>query len=486
MITLLCVWSGCGAPEVDAVVPTLTHTVWTDSHELFVEISAPVVGQRFRYHAHVTRLADNQAVTEGSLTVRLEQDGFVAESHTDESVAQPGIFAGEAAAPGQAGDYAVVWTYASADQRVELDGGVVSVGGEAPVTRADSPQGEILLPKEVQWQIPFSVGTVQRTGLARSVEVAAIVEPTPAATTVVAAPVDGLLAWTDGLPVVGREVTRGERLAALVPAGAAGHWSRLQVDLATARVDLDLANQQLARVEQLQAQELLPERRLQEARATAERAAAEVSAARRRVSALTSGGSGAMVIAAPVDGVVVSVGAGHGHSVHAGNPLLAVSAPGGWLLRGRVHDRGWPSLDGEAALTVQRGDWAEPRVVRGALLTEQLVFDPHTLSAPVTVRLEHDVGLSVGDLVQVWIAVQGETVRLAVPRTAVVEINGQDVVFVQRTGESFTRRRVTTGAVGTTHVEVIDGLQEGERVVVRGGFDVHVASVSRSLQSHRH
>ena len=74
----------------------------------------------------------------------------------------------------------------------------------------------------------------------------------------------------------------------------------------------------------------------------------------------------------------------------------------------------------------------------------------------------------------------------AIPRSAVIEINGQDVVFVQRSGESFTRRRVVLGEVDPTHVEVLGGIEPGERVVVEGGFDVHVASLSGALESHRH
>ena len=37
-------------------------TRWTDAHELFAELDAPIAGQRFGYNAHVTRLADNHAL----------------------------------------------------------------------------------------------------------------------------------------------------------------------------------------------------------------------------------------------------------------------------------------------------------------------------------------------------------------------------------------------------------------------------------------
>jgi len=462
-------------------------TRWTGTHELFVELDTPVAGQRFAYHAHVTRLADNHAATSGALSMRFEEDGFAVESHNDGEVARPGIFAGDAAAPSKPGAYRLLLSYVDGDERADWDGGVVTVGASEPVAHTGEDEGEVAFLKETQWQIPFAVSPATEVSLSPTIEASAVVSPAPGQSTVVAAPVEGLLAWTDGLPVVGRRVQRGERLAALVPAGAAESWSRLQAGVATASVDLDLAHKELARVEGLRSRDLLSERRLQEAKAGVERAQAELSANQRRVSALTSERSGAMPIRAPADGFIVAVGGAHGRKVAAGAPLVTVASGPAVMLEGRVHDRRRTDLAAVASVAVRRGDWDAPRPLEGArVLTERLVFDAHTLSAPLTVLVDDPAGLSVGDLVQLEVGVGEPEPRLAVPRSAVIEINGQDVVFVQKTGESFTRRRVTLGVADPTQVEVLSGIEAGDMVVVEGGFDVHVASLSGALESHRH
>ncbi|TNE89978.1 MAG: efflux RND transporter periplasmic adaptor subunit [Deltaproteobacteria bacterium] len=466
---------------------SIAITRWTDGYELFVELDAPVVGQRFKYHAHVTRMADNHAATSGTFALRFEEDGFAVESHTDTEVARAGIFAKDAPSPTKPGDYRLVMTYTDGEDRVQWDGGTVTVGAAEPVAHEGDDEGEITFLKETQWQIPFAVTAAAEIPLAPTVRASAVVSTAPGQSTVVAAPVEGLLAWSDGLPVVGRRVQRGERLAALVPAGAAESWSRLQADLATSRVDLDLAEKELARVEDLRSRDLLPERRLQEAKAAVERATAELAGKRQRVSALSSERSGALPVRAPADGVIVEVGAPHGHKVEAGAPLVTVASGDGVLLEGRVHDRRRAELGVVASVSVKRGDWQDPRALTDAkVLTERLVFDPHTLSAPLTVVADDPAGLSIGDLVELEVGVGEPQPRLAVPRTAVVEINGQDVVFVQNTGESFTRRRVTLGVTDPTHVEILTGIEPGDMVVVDGGFDVHVASLSGALESHRH
>jgi multidrug efflux pump subunit AcrA (membrane-fusion protein) len=55
---------------------------------------------------------------------------------------------------------------------------------------------------------------------------------------------------------------------------------------------------------------------------------------------------------------------------------------------------------------------------------------------------------------------------LAVPTSAVVRDEGQDVVFVVRDGRA-VRREVVLGAQGEEAVEVVRGLEQGDRVVGR-------------------
>jgi multidrug efflux pump subunit AcrA (membrane-fusion protein) len=56
---------------------------------------------------------------------------------------------------------------------------------------------------------------------------------------------------------------------------------------------------------------------------------------------------------------------------------------------------------------------------------------------------------------------------LVVPRDAVLEDGRQTIVFV-KTGDSFASREVKTGAVNGEYLEVLDGLEAGEEVVIEG------------------
>jgi cobalt-zinc-cadmium efflux system membrane fusion protein len=58
---------------------------------------------------------------------------------------------------------------------------------------------------------------------------------------------------------------------------------------------------------------------------------------------------------------------------------------------------------------------------------------------------------------------------LAVPRSAIEQVEGKTVVFVQ-TGEAFERRNVLLGTSGGDRVEIRKGLDAGELVAVDGAF----------------
>ncbi len=59
---------------------------------------------------------------------------------------------------------------------------------------------------------------------------------------------------------------------------------------------------------------------------------------------------------------------------------------------------------------------------------------------------------------------------LTVPRDAVIDTGTQQYVFVDAGGGRFEPRRVRAGALVGDQTEVVDGLREGERVVVHGNF----------------
>ena len=62
----------------------------------------------------------------------------------------------------------------------------------------------------------------------------------------------------------------------------------------------------------------------------------------------------------------------------------------------------------------------------------------------------------------------GKAAAVAVPRAAIVQVDGQPHVYVQRDPEAFYLRPIKTGEGNDTHVAVTEGVREGDRIVTLG------------------
>jgi multidrug efflux pump subunit AcrA (membrane-fusion protein) len=85
------------------------------------------------------------------------------------------------------------------------------------------------------------------------------------------------------------------------------------------------------------------------------------------------------------------------------------------------------------------------------------------------------------------VVLTGDAIQaLAIPTSAVVDDKGIAVAFVQREGETFERRELTLGMESDGYIQVKAGLDAGERVVTKGAYRVHLASLSTELPAHGH
>ena len=64
----------------------------------------------------------------------------------------------------------------------------------------------------------------------------------------------------------------------------------------------------------------------------------------------------------------------------------------------------------------------------------------------------------------------GQRTVLSIPETAVLAGNGDRFVFVEKAPGTYRKHLVKTGVKGEGRVEVLEGLEANEPVVVQGGF----------------
>lgn len=121
---------------------------------------------------------------------------------------------------------------------------------------------------------------------------------------------------------------------------------------------------------------------------------------------------------------------------------------------------------------------------RGKLSMVTPFVDESTRSATARVVLENIGGEWVpGTFVTGFIRTSEKNLPVVVPRNAVQNIEGRDVVFVEHEG-AFEMSPVTVGRADRLNVEIVDGLEAGTPFAAEGAFQIKATVITSSLGSH--
>lgn len=469
----------------------LSITRWTDAHELFVEFPPPAAGKPLEYHAHVTALEGFRPLTEGSFRVRWETPSGVAAETKIDGVKRAGIFTPQGPAPA-AGSYRLKMSVEHGGKTDVFDCGQVEVAESPKPPAEEAAGGPITFLKESQWKIPFGTGWAEERPLAREIELPATVEPAGTDQLVIGSPTGGRFFHNPKLSLAeGGRIRKGDVVGSIAPTVAGEDYSRLQLAVDEARLSKEQVERELARVRPLVKEGLLPEKRLIELENERDTQSARLSAAKSRIGrVLAPGGAGGLPIRSSIEGVVSQVLVPNGEPVDAGAALVRIGGTSSVWLRSRFVARPAGELSGAQPAAVRLPSGARLEISqRARLLSAAPVVDPTTRVATWVLELPPAAGekaLAPGTSLVVLLRLGAPRTVLAVPRSAVVEINTRPFVFVQVDGEHFEKRAVTLGDADGGFVEIASGIAKGERIVTSGGFDVHLGSLMGSVESHRH
>lgn len=473
---------------------SIAVTHYTGETELFVEFPPLVRGEDTEFVAHLTRLADFKAVSDGTLVVILSGGGQPEESGESGVSDTPGIFK-PLLAPQHAGKRVLSFTLTAPGLNVKHEVGEVEVFADqktATAAAARAPESGIRYTKEQQWKADFSVALANERAVRESVPVTALIRPRAAGEARIAAPGAGQLrAGPAGIPQIGSRVSAGQVLAYLVPRlGAETDIATLELAVSKARLDADLAAQELARLEKLLQAEAVAQKRVEEARHRQRIAGAELAAAQRRV-ATYQGDQGGIALKSPISGTIVAAAGQPGASFEEGQAIFHVADLARLWLEAQVPESdlgrvGTPAgaffkLDGDdKAIVLEVGRNAR-LVAFGGLV------NPDTRTVPAIFELENPAGrLKAGMQVRAGLYTGRVSTGVAVPAGAVVDDSGQAVIFVQKGGESFERRLVAPGPRDGDWVAIPSNLAPGERVVTRGAWQVRLAASAPAQAGHGH
>lgn len=250
----------------------------------------------------------------------------------------------------------------------------------------------------------------------------------------------------------GSFVRRGQTIAVLAQA-----QENAQLNEAQARARE--ASQQLARVQELKQRGFATKSSLDTQVAAAAQARAQAAGARAEI--------GDRVVTAPFAGWVSLRNISAGAVVNAGTEIATVSDISSIKLDFSVPETMLSVL--RAGLTIDAVSAAYPdQPFRGRIATIDPVIDPNTRAVMVRARLPNPDGkLKPGMLLTVAIET-APRMSLSVPELAVIGEGDSRFVYVVGEDGAAKRQQVRTGLRQAGRIEILEGLQPGQKVITEG------------------
>jgi RND family efflux transporter MFP subunit len=325
---------------------------------------------------------------------------------------------------------------AAADKgKVQAPHVTVVTPGRQPVARTVSATGSLAARREMP------VGVVGEGGLVTRV----LVEPG---------------AW----------VGAGQVLASVERSVQSQQAASLQAQIGVARANLRLAEQELARAQQLVSRGFISKADVDRRTATRDQNAAQVRVAEAQYREALNRNA-RLDIRAPAAGLVLARSVEPGQVVGAASGVLFRIAMGGAMeMRAEVSESDLAAIRPGAQASVT--PVGATRSFAGQVWQVAPVVDPQTRQGIVRVAIPYDPAIRPGGFAQASITT-GAAEAPVLPESAVLSDAQGNFVYVVDAQNKIVRRPIRTGQVLPNGIAITDGLSGTERVVLSAGAFVN-------------
>lgn len=466
------------------VLPSLSYTVYTEKSELFAEFQTLVVGDNAKLGGHFTQLGEFfKAITEGTITLSLiVGDNIVTQESTVSP--SPGIFR-YAIVPSKAGMGKLVFDIKNKDytDQIVIDNISVYADTKSAIASAkEEPKGnQISYLKEQAWKVEFANMAVIRQSFNEVIKTTGEILPAPGDEMVVSANTNGIIAFSGRKAVVGTSVHAGELLFSI--SGKNLTDGNTETRFTQAKVAYEKAKADFDRAQELVKDNIVSQKDFLETKARYETEQSDYNNLSRNYQ------SGSQKVLSPISGFVKNILVAEGEYVSVGQPIASVSQNKSLVLRADVSQKYFSKLPLIASAnfkTAYDSKTCTIESLNGRLLSYGKSNDVNALYIPVTFSFDNKGEVIPGTLVDVYLKLQPFDSAIVIPGSALIEEQGFYYAYVQTAGESFVKRELRLGGSDGINVQVLAGLNEGERVVTKGAYQIKLATASGAIPAHGH
>lgn len=343
----------------------------------------------------------------------------------------------------------------------------------------DHEDGVIVFSEEQAEMAGLETETLALGSFAEVIRVSGQVSAAQGDEAAIVARTSGIVNYTRDHLSEGSEVRNGEVIARVSAEGIAGGDVIAQSNLALAT-----AKAAYERAQRLISDSIISQKEFEKAQLEYESARLAANAG--------NGGKGGASVASPLKGFIKQVLVKQGEYVEAGQIIATVTKSCNLQLRAEVPERHFSSLTKIRSANFKMGydDIARSLdELGGHLVAIGKIADEGSAYIPVTFEFTNTGSVVPGSFADIWLIMQNRENVLTIPVSALSEAQGVFYAYIQHDDDDdhFERRELRIGSSDGLRVEVLSGLAEGEKVVIKGVSQVKMAGATGVIpDAHNH
>lgn len=325
---------------------------------------------------------------------------------------------------------------------------------------------EFVALKETQFLFEIETEKMNQSALNSSLQLVGTIVPTASGAAVVQSPQSGIVKSLN--VTVGQDVRKGQLLAMVeqtVDANTQVGWitqrNALEAEVEAAKKNLDRLNS---------LQDIVAAKDIDEAKRRYDTATNNLGAFLKLLN--KSGGNRFTSLYAPIDGKVERFNFSIGSTVSAGQDIFQITNLAKVYVEAQVYQANFDAVKaGSGFMVATKGD--SPKSYPAQLVTMGQRIDATNQSQRALFEVDNLEGaFRLGEFVTLDVMQEEGKSSLAIPNSALVELNGKPAVFAKSSAEQFMIRYLKIGEAGHVSTRVLDGIASGDKVVTSGAYQL--------------
>ncbi len=456
------------------------QTNWTTTMESFLKYHPAYHGKKVELELLVTDLTNYKAL-DGKVKFEVEKSGAIIENGNIDPIT-PGRYTHQVKL--DSGSYRLRYKISRQDKVEQSDFEFKVWSDKKNAYRAanklqdDIGSETVQFDKAQSWATKFSVVIARVDTIFDRVKAGGRLDGATDDHALVSSPVQGIVVCDTKL-FRGKQIRKGQPLLTIV--GGQTVDGNLSQRYQAAATRLEKAKLDYKRKKTLLASQGISKKQLEAAKMEFELARNEYDVIAKNYR------QGGVKIVSPKSGYITDISLEIGSFVGQGQRLLAVSANKELFLKAYVGQT-FQSKINKITTAVFRLNDQTYRLddLGGKLISCSKHVSSDNPKLEVIFSVPNTSNFIVGSYVDVSLLFGKGTSSVVVPSEAIMEDYGQYSLLVQLEGEAYALRPVEIGKNDGINVEILNGVEEGERVVVNGAYQVKMAKLGGKIPAHTH